>query len=121
MQEILDQIEKVKSSNKLIIVEGINDIKALDNLEIFNTVEIKGALVLFAEKIATYNKDIILLTDLDIEGNKLFKTLNHHLCQMGVRVDYDFRKYLKKRTGLKVIERIDKYVEKKKDNIHLHR
>ena len=32
MQELLNQIEILKSSNKLIIVEGIKDIKALDNL-----------------------------------------------------------------------------------------
>ena len=116
MQELLAEIEKLKTSKKLIIVEGIKDIKALDNLNIFNTIEIKGPLVLFAESIAKNNKDVILLPDLDLEGNKIFKTLNHHLCQMGVRVDYKFRTFLKPYTRLKVIEKLDNYVEKKKEN-----
>ena len=116
MQELFEHVEKLKTSKKLIIVEGIKDLKALDNLDIFNTIEIKGPLVIFAESIAKDNKDVILLTDLDAEGNKLFKTLNHHFCQMGVRVDYTFRKFLKEKTRLKVIEKLDNYVEKKKEN-----
>ncbi len=107
-----EELDKLKESGKLIIVEGKKDIKALASLGITNTIEIKGNLAVFAGDIAKEHRDIILLTDLDPTGRKLYSRLNHYLSQLGVRVDNEFRLYLFKETKLRQIEGIKKYIEK---------
>ena len=109
--ELKDEISKLKKSDKLIIVEGKKDIIALNNLGIKNTIEINDSLELFSEKIAKNNKEIILLTDLDNEGKKIYSKLNHYLSQQGVKIDNSFRNFLFKKTKLTQIEGLDKYIE----------
>lgn len=110
MQEFLEEIEKLRQSGKLIIVEGKKDIKALSIFGV-KAVEINGPLEIFAEKIAKEHKEIVLLTDLDPTGRKLYSRLNHYFSQLGVKVNNDFRNYLYRNTKLRQIEGIKKYIE----------
>ena len=109
--ELINEINKLKKSNKLIIVEGKKDIIALNNLGIKNTIEINDSLELFSEKIAKKNNEVIILTDLDKEGKKIYSKLNHYLSQQGVKIDNTFRHFLFKKTKLTQIEGLDKYIE----------
>ncbi len=111
-QELLEQIEKLKSSDKLIIVEGNKDKKALEKLGITNIATLsKKPLFHITEHIAEDNKEVIILTDLDREGKKLYGRLYSDLQRFGVRIDNSFREFLIKKTKLRQIEGIIKYIE----------
>jgi 5S rRNA maturation endonuclease (ribonuclease M5) len=115
MEELINELKKLKESNKLIIVEGKKDIISLKSLGINNVIEIKGSLEIFSEEIAKNNKEVILLTDLDEEGKKLFRKLNSYLCQQGVNINNDFRNFLFRKTKLKQIEGLSRYSKIKED------
>lgn len=112
MDNLIDQIKTLKKSNKLVIVEGKKDINALAKLGVYKVIEINGPLELFAEKVSKRVNEVVLLTDLDLEGKKLYKRLNHLLSQLGVKVDNNFRNYLFKHTQLTQIEGVDTYFKK---------
>ncbi|MFT4304718.1 MAG: toprim domain-containing protein [Candidatus Woesearchaeota archaeon] len=118
--ELIDEINKLKISNKLIIVEGKKDIIALNKFGIKNIIEIKGPLEIFSEHIANKFKEVIILTDLDIEGKKLYSKLNKYLSHQGVIIDNNFRNYLYKKTKLTQIEGLTKYVKTQED-LHKNR
>jgi 5S rRNA maturation endonuclease (ribonuclease M5) len=113
MEELIIEINKLKEK-KLIIVEGKKDIIALTKFGINNVIEINGPLEIFSEKIAKKYKEIILLTDLDKEGKKLYSKLNSYLRQQGVNIDNEFRNFLLKKTKITQIESLNKYYEKDK-------
>ena len=111
-QELLEQIEKLKSSNLLIIVEGNKDKKALENLGIGNIAVLnKKPLFCIVENIASNNKEIIILTDLDREGKQLYGKLYPDFQRLGVKIDNAFREFLLKNTKLRQIEGITTYLE----------
>ncbi|MFH1063484.1 MAG: hypothetical protein V1729_00220 [Candidatus Woesearchaeota archaeon] len=110
-QEILDWLEKLKSSPKLIIVEGIKDKSALIKLGIpkQRIITLTKPIFAVAEDTAALTKDIILLTDLDIEGKKLYTDLKQNLTRLGIQVDTYFREFLFRNSKLSHIEGIDTY------------
>jgi 5S rRNA maturation endonuclease (ribonuclease M5) len=111
MDEILNEIDILKESGKIVIVEGKKDAAALNRLGIINIKSLsRRPLVLIAEEVANEAKECVLLVDLDPEGKKLYAKLNHHLQQMGVRVDDRFRNFLYRNTKLRCIEGLDTYV-----------
>lgn len=114
MQDLDDWIQNLKESNKLILVEGIKDKKALQILGIKNILTIKQPLYQLVEKISSKTKDCILLLDLDPEGKKLYSKLRHQLQKRGVRVDTRFREFLFKNTKLTHIEGLTKYLDSHK-------
>ena len=76
-EELNEFIEKLKESNKLIIVEGNNDKKALEQLGINKIVTLnKEPLFKIAENISKEHKDVIILIDLDKKGKQLYGKLN---------------------------------------------
>ncbi len=111
-EEMLDWLEKLKESDRIIIVEGFKDVKALQKLGIPSTriQRLSKAAYAIAEKLAEQDhKHAIILTDRDIEGKKLYASLKTNLTRVGVQVDHYFREFLFKKSNLSHIEGIDTY------------
>jgi len=110
MNDLDDFIEKLKQV-KLIIVEGKKDKAALEKFGIKNIFVLNGPLYKNIEDISYKYKEVVILTDLDKEGRKLFSRLNSRLQERGIKVDNSFREFLFKETKLRQIEGIDSYIE----------
>lgn len=109
--EIMDYIEELKNNNKIVIVEGKKDKQALEQLGITNIITLsKKPIFQIIEEISRKSKGVVILTDLDKEGKKLFGKLNSGLQYHGVKVDNKFRGFLFKKTKLRQIEGIIKYL-----------
>ena len=97
---ILDLINKIKEKYQdiLIIVEGINDKKALELLGLENIFVLKkGNLFEAIEKIINSGvKKCMILTDFDSEGKKLYSMLKRELVKNGIKIDDKLRKLLMK-------------------------
>jgi 5S rRNA maturation endonuclease (ribonuclease M5) len=116
IEEIKIEIDKLKDSNKLIIVEGKKDIKALKNLGLTNVIEISGALFETIEKVN--ENEVVLLMDMDTEGKKLYSKLKKQFLGRGVKIDNKLR-HLLIRVKLSHIEGLDTYI--KNENIKRNR
>ena len=111
-EELNSFIEKIKSSNTLVIIEGKKDRKALEKLGIDNVMELsKKPLFQIAEEISNSNNECIILTDLDKKGKELYGKLRSDLQKNGVKVNNKFREFLFKHTKLRQIEGMDSYLE----------
>lgn len=108
-EELLHCLDKLKNSNLLIIVEGIKDKRALNDLNITSVHVLKKALYKEVEELSK-NKEVIILTDLDKEGKKLFSRLSTDLQKHGVKINNNFREFLFKSTKLRQIEGLVKYI-----------
>jgi 5S rRNA maturation endonuclease (ribonuclease M5) len=109
--QLIDYIEKIRQSEKLIIVEGKKDRIALEKLGIKKIIELnKKPLYFIIEKIVQEYKECIILTDLDKEGKKLYGKLNSALIRYGIKVDNQFRDFLFKNTKLRQIEGLTGYI-----------
>ena len=105
MHSLLEWIDEIKKSDCTIVVEGINDKNALASEGILNIIAISGMPIHKAvESIAEIKKEVIILTDLDKEGKKLYSILRHQLQKHGVKIDTSFREFLFKETPLTHIE-----------------
>nr|MBI4156202.1 toprim domain-containing protein [Candidatus Woesearchaeota archaeon] len=109
---MISWIEALRNSNKLKIVEGKKDILALESFGIKNIKQIDKPLYSFIEEISSNNSEVIILTDLDPQGKKLYSILRHNLQKRKVKIDNYFREYLFKNTKLTQIEGIKSYVKK---------
>ena len=113
MKDIMDYIDRLKESNKLIIVEGKKDKEALEQLGLKNIVTLsKKPIYKVIEEVAEKQKEAVILTDLDKEGKKLFGKLNSGFGYQGVKVDNKFREFLFKKTKLRQIEGIVSYISR---------
>ncbi|MFH1133867.1 MAG: toprim domain-containing protein [Nanoarchaeota archaeon] len=102
----------LRSSRKLIVVEGKKDAAALAQFGIPAIPLNRRPLFSFAEDIAARTKDCVILTDLDTEGKRLYAMLKEHLTRNGVRIDTQFREWLFRETTLRQIEGLVSYAEK---------
>ncbi|MEM3126758.1 MAG: toprim domain-containing protein [Candidatus Woesearchaeota archaeon] len=106
-----EEIEKI-NENKIILVEGNKDKIALKKFGIKNKIIILNKpLFKIVENIAENTKQVILLTDLDSEGKKLYSKIKKDLQKFGVKIDDKFREFLFK-TNLRQIEGMKKYYDK---------
>jgi len=111
-EAMLDWLEKLKESDLIIIVEGVKDVAALNNLGIPRTrlQRINKPAYAIAEKLHEHgHKRAIILTDLDPEGKKLYASFKTNLTRNGVQVDTFFREFLFRNSSLSHIEGIDTY------------
>ncbi|MFC1754292.1 toprim domain-containing protein [Thermoproteota archaeon] len=111
-QDIInDWLTKLRISDKLIIVEGIKDRKALEGLDIPGSriMTMKKPIYQVVEEIAEQHKEAIILTDFDKKGKELYGRLKKDLLRHGVRIDSYFREFLQKNTKLSHIEGIKTY------------
>jgi 5S rRNA maturation endonuclease (ribonuclease M5) len=102
--EIQGFLEKLKNSEKAVIVEGKKDKAALERLGVKNIFTLKKPLFAVVEEIAASYKEVIIFTDLDEEGKKLYGKLNSWLSYHGVKVDNYFREFLFRNTKIRQVE-----------------
>jgi len=99
LHEIYQFIERLKkkSSKIPVIVEGKRDYWILHKLGVKNIYTISGKRYtdLLGELPETTD-EVILLTDLDKQGEKIFKTLKKLFENSNLKVDCSFREELKK-------------------------
>ena len=109
MQAIGESLEEIKENNYLVIVEGKKDKKALNKLGLSNVVFLENRpLFEFVESIEEEN--VVVLTDLDSEGRKLFNKIRHQLQRRGVKLHNKIRNNLFK-SRLRNIEGLDTYLK----------
>ena len=108
--EFLGKLKK-DSKDKIIIVEGKKDKKALENFGIKNIIILRKPLYLIVEYVVKSEKECIILTDLDKKGKELYGKLSSSLKQFGVKIDDRFREFLFK-TRLRQIEGLTRYMGK---------
>ena len=103
--EFLNSLRK-KSQSVPVIVEGKNDVATLKRFGIKNIIPISGKNYFdLLEEIPEDTTEVVLLTDVDKQGEKIFKTLKKILESQGLKVDGFFRKYLK-RLGIEEVEQL---------------
>lgn len=121
LEKVLEYLRNL-DDNIPVIVEGINDIKALRNIEIEReiiSINQGLSLVVFAEEVAKIHKVVILLTDWDFKGRQLLKELRKQFRALGVKVIDEIwvqlMKYAKK--DITCIEDLDKLVARLRSNL----
>ncbi|MBW2970670.1 toprim domain-containing protein [Candidatus Woesearchaeota archaeon] len=110
METIEDWLRKIKECEELIVVEGKKDKAALESLGVTNIRCLSNPLFQEVEDIVKEHKKVIILTDLDKEGKKIYGRLRKDFNRFGVDVDNKFREWLFKNTKLRQIEGIDTYL-----------
>ena len=115
MKDVYDEIivflKKIKENDKLVIVEGFKDKRALESFGIKRINVLKGrALYKVIEEIG--DKEVVILTDLDRVGKKLYAVLKDKFSQRGVKVDDKLREFLFKETKLRQIEGLKRFMER---------
>ncbi|MBN1502011.1 toprim domain-containing protein [Candidatus Woesearchaeota archaeon] len=110
IEELLEQLTKLRNSNRLVIVEGKKDKACLEKFDIIKVQTLKEPIYKVVEEISKESKEVVILTDLDSEGKKLFSKLRRHLQEHGVTIDNQFREFLFKKTKLRQIEGLARYI-----------
>ena len=108
-EQIRELLEEIKKKGLLVLVEGPKDKRALESLGITNIMSLKRPLYAVVEEIASKAKEIVLLTDLDEEGKKLYHKLSVDLQKHGVKINNKLREFLFK-TKLRHIEGLATYL-----------
>lgn len=109
--EIMGYLDEIKKHGKLVIVEGVNDKKALQSFGVKRVKTLsKRALYKVVEEVK--DKEVVLLVDLDKAGKKLYAYFNSEFSQRGVRVDNKFREFLFRKTKLRQIEGLKRFMER---------
>lgn len=117
MEKILEHLEILKNNNIPIIVEGKKDKAALKKLGLSNIFAFYDKpMYKLVETICEKAKSVVILTDLDKEGKRIYSKLNHEFCQRGVHVDNEFRHFLFKETKLRQIEGLRRYILRNLDS-----
>ncbi len=107
-EEVLKEIESLRSLKKLIIVEGNKDISSLNKLGLTNIKKLNKPIF---EIIDGIEEEVAILTDLDGEGKKLYSLIKSSLQRKGIKVDDKLRKLIFK-TPVRHIEGLFTYLEK---------
>jgi 5S rRNA maturation endonuclease (ribonuclease M5) len=109
LEEFWKEVERLKERKTLIIVEGFRDRKALEKVGLKEVKKLSGPLYRFVETLKA--DEVVILTDLDREGKKLYSVLKNDLQRMGVKVDDRLRNLLFK-SQLRQIEGLTGYLER---------
>jgi len=110
--KLKDWADAIVLSKHLVLVEGINDSRALCSLGVpkKQIVCLSGRpLYLVVEEIASKTKNCIVLTDLDKKGRQLFSRLSKDLIAHHVRINNAPREFLYHETKIRQIESISRY------------
>ena len=121
LQKLEEGIEDLKILNKTvpIIVEGENDINALNTLGvngIIITLNSGMSILNLCDTIAKRWTEIIILTDWDKQGGRLCKHILNNL-QGRTRCNTDFRKIFAKNAMVKDLEGLPSYIDNLKKKI----
>ena len=107
---LTDEIEKLKLSEKAIIVEGIKDREALQKLGLKNIFVLSAPIFKVCENVAKKHGEVVILTDLDKEGKLLYSKIKEGITNLGIKIDESFRDALS-RTKLVHVQGLDTYIE----------
>ena len=111
MKDIEEFLSKLR--DKFVIVEGQKDKKALLEFGINNVVTLtKKPIFELAEEISKITDEVVILTDLDKEGKRLYSKLKDNFCRLGIKVDDRVRTFLFKETKLTHIQGLVNYINK---------
>ncbi len=95
-----------RSKTVPVIVEGKNDEKLLKRFGVKNIYTLSGKNYFdLVEGLPEDAEEVILLTDVDPHGERIFKKLSGVLSKYGIKVDGSFREYLK-RLGVEEVEHL---------------
>ncbi len=108
-EEIRKEIEEIKENKYLILVEGKKDKKALQSFGLKNIQSLENR-PLFEVIESIKEKDLVLLTDLDTEGRKIYSKLHQGLQRRGIKINNTLRNKLFK-TPVRQIEGLDTYLQ----------
>lgn len=92
MENLDEWIDKLK--DKIVIVEGIKDERALNNLGVKNVIILNKPLYQIVDDISKKHKKVVILTDLDKKGRELYSKLRFGLERNHVKIDDSFRRFL---------------------------
>ncbi len=110
-KSVADFLEAIDNFKDLpVIVEGKNDAVALKKLGFEKIIILKKGPNYKAVE-SVIEKKVIILTDLDAEGKKIYSELKKEFDKRGVFVDDALRTLLFK-TELRQVEELTKYLEK---------
>lgn len=110
MNSLQEWIEKLQATDKLILVEGKKDKEALAKLGITNITTVsQKPIYQIVESILLKKKEVIILTDFDAEGRRLYSRLYRQFQQYGIKVDNTYRIFLIRKTRISHIEGIASY------------
>ncbi|NPA76796.1 MAG: toprim domain-containing protein [Candidatus Diapherotrites archaeon] len=113
---IIDLIREY-SEEAPIVVEGKNDVAALNDLGIFSVVSVNahggpvGTIDFLAEG---GTREIIILTDYDRRGEELHKRLAELALSAGIRVNDNLRKKLREVTHVRYVENLARIIRGEK-------
>ena len=112
-EDILELLEKLRSEDIPLLVEGKKDKEAFWKLCFGNIIVLeKRALYKVIEQLLNDEiKEIAILTDLDMEGRKLYQRLNDECSRRGIRVNNKLRHFLLRETPLTTMEGLPRYTE----------
>lgn len=91
---IRKEIDRIKYNKLLVLVEGKRDRESLRALEITRVYELNKPLYAVVEEISNTSNDVVILTDLDDEGKRLYHTLARDFQRHGVNIDNTLRTLL---------------------------
>jgi len=94
MQSFEEFYSKLRKNNSVKIVEGKKDKKALESLEINNVFSLNGKPLYKIIEVFENEEEIILLTDLDHEGKKLYSYLSKQFQKNKIKINNKFREFL---------------------------
>ncbi len=109
IEQILELLDEIKQKDSLVVVEGLKDKRSLESLGINRIFCLNQPLFAVVEEIAANEGEVVLLTDLDEEGKKLYHKLSVDLQRHGVKINNKLREFLFK-TKLRHIEGLSSYV-----------
>jgi 5S rRNA maturation endonuclease (ribonuclease M5) len=100
------------SRDCLTIVEGKNDKRALERFGFSNILTLNKALFKVVEEVEAENaEEVIILTDLDAYGKKLYHYFFHECNKRGIKVNNQLRQILHF-SELRQIEGLPRYLER---------
>ncbi|ADU96555.1 toprim domain-containing protein [Thermovibrio ammonificans] len=117
LRRLLSDLRSFTAENPdwAVVVEGKRDQHALEILGVDNVYALKGKPFHdAAQELSELFKGAVILTDLDRQGEEIFKKLQKVLPSYGLKVDSSFRERLGV-SGVKFVEKIPQEIKRRRD------
>ena len=108
LEQLYGEIDNAR--NTTVLVEGPNDKRSLEKLGFTNVIHLHGPLYQMVELVEEED-EILVLTDLDMHGRKLYKYFYDELTRRGVKVNNRLRLMLFQ-TPVRQIEGLANYLRR---------
>lgn len=102
-------VSEIKDNDIPVIIEGKKDKLALEELGLSKIITLhKKPIFQIMEELKA--EEVVILTDLDKEGKKLYGKLCQECTRLGIKVNNKLRNFLLKETELSCIEGLGRYL-----------